>query len=89
MTLTHSHMTLTHSHMTLTHSHVLVRICRADEGDYDPKAKANKYYYNVESCGSLKPENIVMMGIAVLKKKLSDLQNQLNLEAQSDALAIN
>jgi len=60
----------------------------ADEADYDPAAKANKYFYNVESCGSLKPENIVMMGIASLKKKLSDLQNQLSLEAHSDALAI-
>ncbi|KAF2360311.1 DNA-directed RNA polymerase insert domain [Trinorchestia longiramus] len=59
------------------------------QADYDPLAKANKFFYNVESCGSLKPENIVMMGIAALKKKLSDLQNQLNLEAQTDALAIN
>ena len=61
----------------------------ADEGDYDPVGKANKFFFNVEACGSLKPENIVMMGIAALKKKLSDLQNQLSLEAQSDALAIN
>jgi len=42
----------------------------------------------VESCGSLKPENIVMMGVASLKKKLSDLQTQLTLELQNDALTI-
>ena len=29
------------------------------------------------------------MGIAVLKKKLSDIQNQLTMEAQTDALTIN
>lgn len=59
------------------------------EADFNPTAKPNKYFFNVESSGSLKPENIVMMGLTALKKKLSDLQNQLNLEAQSDALAIN
>jgi len=59
------------------------------QADYDPLGKPNKYYLNVESAGSLRPENIVLMGIASLKKKLSDLQNQLNIEAQTDALAIN
>jgi len=58
------------------------------QADFDWKARANKYYYNVESCGSLRPENIVMMGIASLKKKLSDLQHQLDLDGRSDALAI-
>jgi hypothetical protein len=29
------------------------------------------------------------MGIAILKKKLSDLQTQLSHEVQNDALAIN
>ncbi|MCL4122374.1 UNVERIFIED_CONTAM: hypothetical protein GTU68_020664 [Idotea baltica] len=59
------------------------------QADYEPLGKPNKYYFNVESAGSLRPENIVRMGIAGLKKKLSDLQNQLNIEAQTDALAIN
>lgn len=59
------------------------------QADFDPVAKPNKYYYNIESAGALKPENIIMMGIAALKKKLSDLQNQLSMEAQTDALAIN
>ncbi|KAG7281549.1 hypothetical protein CRUP_007583 [Coryphaenoides rupestris] len=47
------------------------------------------FYYNVESCGSLRPETIVMSALAVLKKKLSDLQTQLSHEIQSDVLTIN
>jgi len=58
------------------------------EAPYNYDGKPNKFFVNVESCGSLKPENIVMMGIAVLKKKLSDLQTQLTHEVQSDALSI-
>merc|ERR1712228_523817 len=46
-----------------------------DEGkhqaEYDYTAKPNKFFFSVESCGSLKPENIVLMGVQVLKKKLS------------------
>ena len=59
------------------------------EADYDYAAKANKFYFSVESCGSLKPENIVLMGVQVLKKKLADLQTQLQHELQNDALTIN
>uniref|UniRef100_A0A3Q4GP50 DNA-directed RNA polymerase II subunit RPB3 n=1 Tax=Neolamprologus brichardi TaxID=32507 RepID=A0A3Q4GP50_NEOBR len=47
------------------------------------------FYYNVESCGSLRPETIVMSALAVLKKKLSDLQTQLSHEIQNDVLIIN
>lgn len=43
----------------------------------------------METSGALKPENLLLMGIAILKKKLSDIQNQLTMEAQTDALAIN
>lgn len=43
----------------------------------------------VEASGSLKPENIPIMGVNVLKKKLSDLQTQLSHELQNDALTIN
>ncbi len=43
----------------------------------------------VESAGALRPENIVLMGVNVLKKKLSDLQTQLSHELQNDALTIN
>lgn len=59
------------------------------EGKFNPEGKPNKFFFNVETCGSLKPENIVMMGLASLKKKLSDLQTHLSHEMQSDALTIN
>ena len=49
----------------------------------------HRFFYNVESCGSLRPETIVMSALAVLKKKLSDLQTQLSHEIQSDVLTIN
>lgn len=60
----------------------------ADEAPYNWEAKPNKFYYNVESAGALKPENIVIMGVAMLKEKLSNLQTQLSHELQTDALAI-
>lgn len=60
----------------------------SDEAPYDPLAKANKFFVNVESCGSLKPENIMFSALSVLKKKLSDLQTQLSHEIQNDVLAI-
>ena len=60
-----------------------------DQAPYDPDGNPNKFFVNVESCGSLRPENIVLMGIAILKKKLSDWQTQLSHEVQNDALAIN
>merc|ERR1719419_210145 len=52
-------------------------------------ANQTSFFFNVESCGSLKPENIVLMGVQFLKKKLSDLQTQLQHELQNDALTIN
>jgi len=51
--------------------------------------RPNKFYFVVESSGALKPENVVLMGVNVLKKKLSDLQTQLSHELQNDALNIN
>ena len=48
-----------------------------------------RFYYNVESCGSLHPETIVLSALSGLKKKLSDLQTQLSHEIQSDVLTIN
>ncbi|KAJ8876169.1 hypothetical protein PR048_024078 [Dryococelus australis] len=59
-----------------------------NEAPYSWEAKPNKFYFNVESAGALRPENIVMMGISVLKNKLSNLQTQLSHELQNDALAI-
>ncbi|KAK2147325.1 hypothetical protein LSH36_559g01007 [Paralvinella palmiformis] len=58
------------------------------QAPYDPVGKPRKYFFNIESCGSLRPENIALSGLAVLKKKLSDLQTQLSQEIQSDALTI-
>ena len=59
-----------------------------DEAPFDPTGKPNKFFYNVESCGSLKPENIVFSALSSLKKKLSDLQTQLSIEIQNDHLTI-
>lgn len=60
----------------------------SDEAKFDPDGKPRKFYVNVESCGSLRPETIVLSALNVLKKKLSDLQTQLIQEIQSDQLAI-
>lgn len=61
----------------------------AAQAPFDPLGKPSKFFFNVEASGALKPENICLMGIGILKKKLSDIQNQLTMEAQTDALAIN
>ena len=37
------------------------------EGEYTPDARASKFFFNLESSGSLKAENIVVMGINSLK----------------------
>ncbi|XP_063696772.1 DNA-directed RNA polymerase II subunit RPB3 [Culicoides brevitarsis] len=58
------------------------------EAEYNWEAKPNKFFFNVESSGALKPEHIVIMGVQVLKNKLSNLQTQLSHETQQDALAI-
>ena len=42
----------------------------------------------LQSSGALKPENIVLSGLKVLKEKLSDLQVNHQHEMASDALAI-
>ena len=61
---------------------------QTDEAAYNWEAKPNKFFFNVESAGALKPENIVLMGVQVLKNKLSNLQTQLSHETQTNALAI-
>jgi DNA-directed RNA polymerase II subunit RPB3 len=58
------------------------------EAEYNWETKPNKFFFNVESAGALKPENIVLMGVQVLKNKLSNLQTQLSHETQTNALAI-
>lgn len=47
------------------------------EAKFDWELKPNKFFMNVESSGALKPENIVQMGVEVLKKKLSYLLMEL------------
>ena len=59
-----------------------------NQGEFDVTAKPEKFFFNVETCGSLRPENIIMSGLAVLKKKLSDLQTQHSHEIAADVLAI-
>ena len=59
-----------------------------NQGDFDLLAKPDKFYFNVETCGSLKPEHIILSGLSVLKKKLSDLQTQHSHEIAADVLAI-
>jgi len=58
------------------------------QAPFDFAGKPNKFYFNVESCGSLKPENIVTMALNILKKKLGDLQTNLHNEIQNDVLTI-
>lgn len=54
----------------------------------DPTGVPNKFYFNIESYGFMRPETIVQRGIQVLKNKLSDLQTQHQAEWQQDALAV-
>ncbi|XP_067651860.1 DNA-directed RNA polymerase II subunit RPB3-like [Haliotis asinina] len=58
------------------------------QGAYDVNAKPNKFYFNVEVCGSLKPETVIFSALSIIKKKLSDLQTQLSHEIQNDVLTI-
>jgi len=59
------------------------------EANYNWETKPNKFHVNVESAGALRPENIVLMGISALKKKLSDLQMQLTAEIHGEPIAHN
>ncbi|XP_014681126.1 PREDICTED: DNA-directed RNA polymerase II subunit RPB3-like isoform X2 [Priapulus caudatus] len=58
------------------------------QGEFDFQAKANKFFFNCETSGALQPENIMLSGLAILKRKLGDLQTQLGHEIQADVLAI-
>jgi DNA-directed RNA polymerase II subunit RPB3 len=58
------------------------------QAPFDPHGRPKKFFFNVESTGSLKPETLVLTAINVLKRKLGDLQTQLAHEMQNDALNI-
>ncbi|CAF0711141.1 unnamed protein product [Brachionus calyciflorus] len=58
------------------------------EAPFDLHGKPKKFYYNLESCGALRPESVVLSAINSLKKKLGDLQTQLANEIERDALTI-
>jgi len=58
------------------------------EAEYNWELQPNKFFINVESSGALKPEQVVLMGVQVLKNKLSNLQTQLSHETHQDALTI-
>lgn len=65
-----------------------ITLISLDEAALDFQGVPRKFFMNVESAGSLRPENIVQSALSVLKKKLSDLQTQLSQEIQRDALTI-
>ncbi|MES1902381.1 MAG: DNA-directed RNA polymerase II subunit RPB3 [Paramarteilia canceri] len=48
------------------------------QADYDPFSQPKKFYFNVESTGALKPENVILSGFNVLKQKLITIQSSLN-----------
>lgn len=48
------------------------------QADFDPEAKADTFYFNVESTGALAPEEIVIQSVEVLQQKLNDLQHNVN-----------
>jgi len=58
------------------------------EAPYDPTGRPNKFWISVESTGSLKPDSIVLSGLKMLKKKLAELQLQLQRELMHEGLAI-
>ncbi|XP_065184856.1 DNA-directed RNA polymerase II subunit RPB3-like [Sycon ciliatum] len=58
------------------------------QAQYDYTAEPERFYLNVESTGSLRPENIVYMGLNVFKHKLNDLQTQLQHETAEEQLRV-
>ncbi|XP_050426330.1 DNA-directed RNA polymerase II subunit RPB3-like [Adelges cooleyi] len=59
------------------------------QGPFNWRSKPHKFFFNVESSGALKPENIVLMGVTALKRKLSNLQTDLCQIPDINALEIN
>ncbi|CAM1298206.1 POLR2C (predicted) [Pycnogonum litorale] len=58
------------------------------EAPYNWNGRPNKFFFNIESTGALKPQKVVLSGLRILKNKLRDLRQQLEEESTADALAI-
>ncbi|CAD5209740.1 unnamed protein product [Bursaphelenchus xylophilus] len=50
------------------------------QAPFDPKGKPSKFWFGIQSAGQLKADRIVLSGIMALKKKLLDIQTQLQNE---------
>ncbi|KZT08318.1 insert subdomain of RNA polymerase alpha subunit [Laetiporus sulphureus 93-53] len=57
-----------------------------DDEPYDYNAKANRFYLDVETDGSLGPQEVVMKGLQELQTKLANLILGLKPEPEIDAL---
>lgn len=53
---------------------------KGQQAEYDAFGKPNKFYFGVESCGSLPAKEIVLSGISILKEKLNNISSQLQVE---------
>eukprot|EP00048_Salpingoeca_helianthica_P003688 m.69689 g.69689 ORF g.69689 m.69689 type:complete len:265 (-) comp12843_c0_seq5:31-825(-) len=47
------------------------------EADFDIRAKADRFYFNIESCGSMRSSEIVKQGLHELKNKLIMVRDSL------------
>ena len=53
---------------------------------YDPTAEPDKFYFDVEAIGSLRPEEILLQAINVLQSKLGAVQLSLEQETRPISL---
>jgi DNA-directed RNA polymerase II subunit RPB3 len=54
---------------------------RPEDAPFDPQAEPTRFFFTVESVGSLRPEEVVASAISVLQGKLGAVQ--LHLEQES------
>ena len=57
----------------------------AGQVPFDPTAEPNKFFFNVENVGSLRPEDILLSAISVLQAKLGTVQLHLEQESRINA----
>lgn len=58
------------------------------QAPYDAFGDPEKFYYNVEAIGQLKPETILLTAVQALKTKLGTVLSAVSEENESDPLAI-